>query len=147
MPWPRGICELLKAHVKDIHIIDQQKVADLVDERGMEDYLEIGKALKAEKVVGIDIESFSVLEGPDALPRPVHVSTVQVYDVAEKQRRVAQRAAGDPVSHGLAAFPKADLTEMEFRNQFVAILAEEIARYFYPHDRHDDYCRDALSVH
>ena len=28
---------------------------------------------------------------------------------------------------------------MEFRNKFVAILAEQIARYFYPHDRHDDY--------
>jgi hypothetical protein len=39
-----------------------------------------------------------------------------------------------------------DFTEMEFRNRFVAILAEQIARHFYPHDRHDDYGDDALSI-
>ena len=66
-----GICERLKAKVKDIHIIDPQKVAVLRDETGIDDYVEIGKKLKAEKVVGVDIESFGVLRRPDALPRAV----------------------------------------------------------------------------
>ena len=50
----------------------------------MDDYLEIGKALKAEKVVGIDIESFSVLDGQTLFRGRATVS-IQVYDVAEKQ--------------------------------------------------------------
>jgi hypothetical protein len=139
------ICELLKAHVKDIHIIDQQKVADLVDARGMQDYLEIGKALKAEKVVGIGIESFSVREGP-TLFHGRSTLTVQVYDVAEKKREW-HKEPPEILYPTACGIPQGDLTEMGFRNEFVAILAGEIGRYFYPHDRHDDYCRDASSVH
>ena len=44
------------------------------------------------------------------------------------------------------SIPAADFTEMEFRNKYVSILAEQIARCFYPHDRYEDYGRDALSV-
>ena len=70
----------------------------------MEDYLEIGKALKAEKVVGIDIESFSVLDGQTLFRGRATVS-IRVYDVADKAGRVAQVAAAVRVSHGLAALP------------------------------------------
>ena len=37
----------------------------------MDDYVEIGKALKADKVVGIDIESFGVLDGQTLFQRAV----------------------------------------------------------------------------
>ena len=42
--------------------------------------------------------------------------------------------------------PAADFTEIEFRNRFVSILAEQVARFFYPHDPKDDYGNDALSI-
>ena len=138
-----GICERLKAHVKDIHIIDPQKVAELLDEKGMEDYLEIGKELKAEKVVGIDIESFGVLDGPTLFSGRSTVS-IQVYDVAEKQ--VEWHKSPPQFEYPkIGSTPMQDFTEIEFRNQFVAILAEQIARFFYPHDRHDDYASDVSS--
>ena len=137
-----GICDRLKANVKEIHIIDPQKVAALVDEKGMEDYVEIGKALKAEKVVGIDIESFSVLDG-QTLFRGRSMVSIQVYDVAEKH--VEWHKAPPQFEYPrIGSTPAADLTEMEFRNQFVAVLAEQIARYFYPHDRNDDYAQRRL---
>src|SRR5271157_3481967 len=139
-----GICERLKAHIKDIHIIESQKVAELVDEKGMDDYLEIGKALKAEKVIGIDIESFSVLDG-QTLFRGRSTVNIQVYDVAEKH--VEWRKSPPQFEYPRnGPTPMADFTEMEFRNRFVGILAEHLARYFYPHDRHDDYGDDALSI-
>ena len=40
-----AISELLKTHVKGIHIISPQKVADLLDIKGKGEYIEIGKAL------------------------------------------------------------------------------------------------------
>ena len=110
----------------------------------MDDYLEIGKTLKAEKVVGIDIESFSVLDGQTLFRGRATVS-IQVYDVAEKQ--VEWHKAPPQFEYPkIGSTPAQDLPEMEFRNQFVAILAEQIARYFYPHDRHEDYGSDAVSI-
>jgi hypothetical protein len=132
-----GICDRLRTNVKKIQIIDPQKVAALVDEKGMEDYLEIGKALKAEKVVGIDIVSFGVLDGP-TLFRGRSTVSIQVYDVAEKH--IEWRKSPPQFEHPrIGSTPIGSLTEMEFRNQFVTILAEQIARYFYPHDQDDDY--------
>ena len=139
-----GICERLKKHIKDIHIVDPQKVATLVDEKGMEDYAEIGKAMKADKVVGIDIESFGVLDG-QTLFRGRSTVSIQVYDVAEKHVEW-RKSPPQFVYPRTCSTPAADLTEMDFRNQFVGILAEQIARLFYPHDRHDDYGDDALSI-
>ena len=46
----------------------------------------------------------------------------------------------------IGSTPMTDFPEVEFRNQFVAILAEQIARLFYPHDRHDDYGSDVFSI-
>ncbi len=140
-----GICDRLKAHIKDIHIIDPQKVANLVDEKGMEDYLQIGRRLKAEKVVAIDIESFGVLDGP-TLYRGRSKVSIQVYDVADKS--VEWRKSPDQFEYPRnSSMPMTDFSETDFRNKFVGILADKIARFFYPHDRHDDYGDDALSVH
>jgi hypothetical protein len=137
-----GICERLKAHVKKIQIIDPQKVAALID-KGKDDYLEIGKALKADKVVAVDIESFGVLDGQTLFKGRSTVS-IRVYDVAEKQ--VEWHKAPPQFEYPkIGSMPAQELPEMEFRNQFVAVLAEQISRFFYPHDRHDDYASDMSS--
>jgi len=139
-----GISDRLKAHIKGIHIVDPQKVAALVDEKGMEDYAQIGKAMKADKVVGIDIESFGVLDG-QTLFRGRSTVSIQVYDVAEN--RVEWRKSPPQfVYPRTCSTPATDISEIDFCNQFVGILAEQIARLFYPHDRHDDYGDDAKSI-
>ncbi len=140
-----AISELLKTHGKDIHIISPQKVADLLDIKGKGDYVEIGKALGAEKVVGIDIESFGVREGA-TLYRGRATVHIQVFDVAAKTPEWHKHPPEYlyPTSCGTPA--GGDITEIGFRNDFVAVLAEDIGRYFYPHDRHDDFGRDATTV-
>lgn len=140
-----GICERLKVHIKEIIIVDPQKVSMLVDEKGMEDFGAIGKKLKADKVIGIDIESFGILDGP-TLYRGRASLSVQVYDVAEK--KVEWRKTPPAIEYPrIGSTPMADLPENEFRNNFVKIIAEQVARLFYAHDRHDDYGDDALTIH
>jgi hypothetical protein len=138
-----GICERLKLHIKDIHLIEQRKVDKLVDENGMEDYAAIGKALKAEKVVGIDIESFSVLDG-QTLFRGRSTISVQVYDVAEKNVEWRKRLPQIQYPRN-SSTPASDCTEVDFRNKFVSDLAEHIARLFYGHDPHEDFGEDAVT--
>ena len=136
-----GICERLKHNVKKIEVIDPDKVAGLCDKTGMEDCLEIGKALKAEKVVGVNIASFGVLEGQTLFLGRSTVS-IRVYDVATKH--VDWRKAMPEVKYPtIGPKPAQDVPEMEFRNQFVDVLAEQIARCFYPHDENADYAAAA----
>ncbi len=139
-----AICDRLKARVKKIQIIDPEKVAKLRDEKGIDDYLEIGKRLKAEKVLGVDIVSFSVLDG-QTLFRGRSTVSIQVLDVAEKQREW-HKTPPQVEYPKFCSTPAQDLPEGEFRNQFVAVLAEQIARHFYPHDRNEDYGSDADSI-
>jgi hypothetical protein len=139
-----GISERLKAHIKNIHIIEPEKVDKLRDKTGMDDYRQIGRALKAEKVIGIDIESFSVLDG-QTLYKGRSTVSIQVYDVAEKQVEW-HKAPPQFEFPKIGSTPAQELPEVEFRNQFVAELGEQIARFFYPHDRHDDYASDISST-
>ena len=138
------VCENLKTRVKDIHVIESQKVNKLLDEKGIDDYLEIGKALKADKVVGIDIQSFSVLDG-QTLFRGRSQVKIRVYDVAEKHEEW-HKSPPEILYPSLASTPTTDCTEIEFRNRFLAVIAEQIGRCFYPHDRHEDTARDATII-
>jgi hypothetical protein len=131
-----GISERLKAHVKDIHIIPQQNVDKQIDENGMEDFVQIGKAVKAEKVVGVSIESFGVLDGQTLFRGRATVS-VQVCDVAEKQTEW-HKSPPPFVYPRIGSMAATDIDEITFRNKFGSILAEHISWYFYPHDRYDD---------
>jgi hypothetical protein len=132
-----GISERLKAKIKDIKIIDPQKVNVLIDEEGLEDYVAIGRKLKADKVVAVDIESFGIFDG-QTLYRGRSTVSISVYDVAEKNREWHKLP---PIIEypRTGSIPAADLAENEFRGKFVKIISEQVAQLFYPHDTIDVY--------
>jgi hypothetical protein len=129
-----AIYQRLKVHNKKIHLIDPQKVNALLDEQGIEDPIAIGKKLKADKVLVVNIESFKVHEG-QTLYRGHSTLSVHVYDVETKEEdwRKDPRQIEWP-SYGPT--PMQEMTEVEFRNKFISVVAERIGRYFYPHDRY-----------
>jgi hypothetical protein len=129
-----ALCQRLKARNKKIHLIDPQRVASLLDEKGLDDPIEIGRQLKAEKVVAINIESFRVHEG-QTLYRGHSTLSVHVYDVETKEEDWHKEPRQiDYPSYGPT--PAQEMSEGEFRNAFIAVVAERIGRYFYPHDRY-----------
>ncbi len=134
----RSLSEAIFRRIKDndkkIHLIDPQKVADLLDNQGLEDPVEIGKKLKADKVVAVDIESFSVREGQTLL-HGKSIVTTNVYDVATKE--VSWHKEPMHVEYPTwGPTPAQEVGEGEFRNNFIANLADQIAQSFYPHDRY-----------
>jgi hypothetical protein len=129
-----AICERLKTNNKKIKIIPPEKVARLIDEKGLDDPIEIGKQLKAEKVLAIDIESFRVLEG-QTLYRGHATISIKVYDVATKEQVCHKRPSQfEWPTYGPT--PMQEMSEAEFRNKFIDILSQKVGRYFYPHDRY-----------
>jgi hypothetical protein len=132
---------LLKEKVKKCQVISSSDVAEWADEHNWNEYAEVGKALKADMVVGIDLEQFSLNEGQTLYQgrSSVHIF---VYDMKKGGRQVWDKKPVPTVYPPNSAVAMTDRSESEFRRQYMAVLAEHIARHFYAHDPRADFASD-----
>lgn len=144
-----GVEQLLKQNVKEIEVIDQNKVADWIDNNDWDlidyDYRKIGRGVGADKLVAIELESFRMREGGTMYKGECEVN-VSVYDMT----------AGGDETPILDAFPvqypangaisTAARTERQFRSQFLKVIAHDVAKNFYRHDFREDMALDSTLV-
>jgi hypothetical protein len=78
----KAVSRSLAYNVKDIKLVRQNEVADWFDnhDQDVADYADIGRGVKADMVVGIDLESFSIHEGQTLLKGRAALVT-RVYDM------------------------------------------------------------------
>jgi hypothetical protein len=138
---------LLQEQVPKIKTIDQRKVAKWTDENTWEEYPEIGKALKADMLVAVDLESFSIYQG-QTLYQGKADATIRVFDCSKtgKCKEVFRKSIPQAVYPPNMPVPASDRTEPDFRREFVLVLANQIARHFYAHDPHADLAQDATAL-
>jgi hypothetical protein len=136
---------LLQQQVPKIHTVDQQKVLKWTDENTWEEYSEVGKAMKADIVVGVDLESFSIFQG-QTLYQGKADATIRVYNCREGHKMVFEKILPHAVYPPSAGIATSERTEAEFRREFVAVLADQIARHFYAHDPYADIAQDASTL-
>ncbi len=134
--------KLLSQRVKKISVVDAREVAEWTDEHDWDDYAEVGKALKADLVVGIDIDEFSLYQSQTLYQGKARMN-VTVYDVAEGGKVVYQKPIPRiifPPNRGVDT----SMPEDDFRRRFVSQLADVIGRHFYSHDAQADIALDAV---
>lgn len=135
----RRVSALIGENVSKVTMVDQRKIGEWTDENSWEEYPELGKALDADYVVGIDLHQFSLREGTTLMQGKADIE-VAVYDIATGETAWSK---GLPSSR----FPKTPISSMEksepaFRKQFVEVLSQQIARHFYTHDAYIDFAND-----
>jgi hypothetical protein len=139
----REVGMILKENVSKIQLVDQIKVDEYMDEKatGEDDYLDIGRALKADLVLGIDLEQFDVLLGQTVYQGRATTS-IKLYDckTAKLVFRKEPPEIKYPPNH---AIPTVNKAEGEFRREFVQVLAKRIARHFHDHDPNEDVGLDS----
>ncbi len=135
---------LLAQNVPKIKIIDQRKVAKWSDENRWEEYTEVGKAVKADLVVGIDLESFSLYQ-MQTLYQGKANATVQVYD-CKSGKMLFEKSLPQSVYPPNTGIDTSEMTEPEFRKKFMLVLADQIGRHFYAHDEHADLAQDSTAL-
>lgn len=128
---------LLEKNVRKVRVIGQDEIARWIDENTWIDYPTVGKALDADMVVGIDLESFRMHEG-STLYRGRATINVRVYDVAEK-KVVFSKRFDDFQFPSDGAMPVTDRSEAQFRAMFLQILSQRIARAFYAYDSRETF--------
>jgi hypothetical protein len=136
------ITTLLQERVPKIHTVDQRKVAKWTDENTWETYSEVGKAMKADMVVGIDLEGFDLFQGQTLYQGKAN-ATIHVYDCSKGSKMVFEKIIPQSVYPPNSGVATSDKLEAEFRREFVMVLADQIARYFYAHDPNADLAQDA----
>lgn len=139
------ITRLLQEKVPKIKTVDQRKIAKWTDENTWEEYVEVGKAMKADMVVGVDLESFSIFQGQTLYQGKAN-ATVRVFDCKNGGKEVFHKSIPQSVYPPSAPMPASECTEADFRRTFEGILADQIARHFYAHDAHADMSLDAQAL-
>ena len=139
----RRMNRLLKSHVKDIQLVSHQEVADWIDSHNwdMVDFRAIGEGVGAELVVAVDVDTLSLHESSTMYKGRADVHVV-VYDM-KSGREVFANSPSQIVFPKTAGIWPTDISETQFRKQFLDVVADRIARNFYPFDINDDYARDA----
>jgi hypothetical protein len=138
----REVNRLLAAKVKKIDLIDERDVSQWTDENTWQKFTEIGKALKADIVVGIELERFTLYQGPTLFQGNATVRVV-VYDMQDGGKQVYEKSLPRVLYPPHTPISSADKSEGEFRVQFLGVLAEQISRHFYAHDSRVDFATDA----
>jgi hypothetical protein len=136
---------MLEKHIPKIKLIDQREVFEWADENNWEEYSDIGKALGADMVVGLDLEEFSLFQGQTLYQGKANLK-ILVYNVAQGREPVFERNLPQAIYPPNAAIPASEKPEAEFRRQFVNHLARQIAQYFYDHDSTVDFASDSTAL-
>lgn len=142
----RYVSEVMKSEVKGIQLVREDEVEQWRDTQGWEslDYVALGKGVKADKVVSIELTDLRLREG-QTMYRGHAGATITVYDMATGSRDF-RRTLTDytyPVTAGLFT---TETTEEKFRRVFLDMLGKRIARHFHPYDFRDGVATDAKIV-
>jgi hypothetical protein len=136
--------KLLAKNDRKIKVIDQQKVTTWTDEHAWEEFPQVGRALGADLVVGIDLTAFNLVDGP-TLYRGRATLEIKVFDLSQErgQEVVFEKSLPQVEWPRTCSVAFSDCNEPQFRQRFVSILADQVARHFLPHDPYADVATDS----
>jgi hypothetical protein len=141
-----SVGRLLGSKVDKIEIVRQREVSDWMDTNDWDesDFVEVGRGVKADLVLAIDVDSFSVHESKTLLKGRCHLTTT-VYDVNNGGKELFRTTDYEhtfPESH---AIPIVSTDWRSFERTYIQVLAEHIAKNFYDYNMADDFAKDGAA--
>jgi hypothetical protein len=142
----KAVALTLRTKVPDIQMVTPAEIADWMDtqDQDLTDYRDVGRGVKADMVVGIDLISFSVHEGQTLLKGRSKVG-VKVFDM-QKGGEVVYETPPREIAWPESGARHVTEDEGNFRTTYLYILAERIARDFYAYEAIDDVAIDAKNL-
>jgi hypothetical protein len=136
----------LSANVKDIKIVNQQNIEAWIDEHDAEyiDYAEVGKGVKADMVVVIEIES-QRLQDNATLFKGHTEYTLKVIN-ANDGREVFSPFTPPVIYPKYSGLHTASVSKEQFRQKYLEVVADEVARRFYEHDLNQQIAVDTVDL-
>ncbi|MBX3412702.1 MAG: hypothetical protein KF708_08440 [Pirellulales bacterium] len=142
----QAVSALLRANVRKIVVVPQQDIEEWMDENTWDEFTEVGEAVDADQVVAIELEHFSLYQGQTTYQGRCDVR-IAVYDLKQDGDIAYEKIPPEfvyPPNIGMPTFEKA---EQQFRREFMAAAARDIAQHFYDHDSRVEFAEDARAFH
>ncbi|WP_425397608.1 hypothetical protein [Aeoliella sp.] len=140
----RNVTQLLRENVPKVEMVESREVDKWMDESDWDNFEELGRAVKAERMLVIDLAHFDLFKGKTLYQGNADVS-LTLYDVEDKNKVLWERALGEVLFPQNSAIPIQDKAPKQFEREYIGILARRIAVYFYKHDPNADFALDALA--
>ncbi len=137
---------LLNKNVKDIELVRAEEVERWLDAHGTieSDYVQIGKGVKADQVLAIDLAGMKIKDGA-TLYRGQCDITVTVFDIADSGAIVFKKQFPEFSFPKMGGPTTSDTTDAKFRNLFLTVVASKVSGLFYPVDPTAEYALDATA--
>ncbi len=138
------VSDLLEINVPGVEVVSQKQVDQWIDENDSDDFKVLGKAVKADLVIHIELGHFELFKGKTVYQGNADV-TVNLHDMNDKARLVWDKSIGEvlyPVNSGIAV---QDKSVTQFQREFVEIVSDSVAKNFYSHDPTQNFAIDAMA--
>ena len=110
------------------------------EELTSQSFEKLGNALKADYVVGVEIDDFDVHHSTQFYQGKAKV-LVRLVDV--KHAETVTKDSMPTYVYPPTPIPSSDYDELEFQKTFITRLAKHIGTLFCPHDPHEEYAADS----
>ena len=140
----KRISKMLEINVDGIDVVSPREVDNWVDEQDWENFKDLGRAVKATRVVYIELDNFDLYKGTTLYQGNADVN-VEVYDITDNDRLVWERHVGQILFPKNSGIPAADKPIQTFQRQFVDVVSTQIAQHFYKHDPNASFALDAIA--
>lgn len=134
----------LRNNVKGIDVVSPSEVDNWVDEQDWDNFKDLGRAVKANRIVYIELDNFELYKGTTLYQGDAEVH-VKVFDMDERGRLMWEQNLGQILFPRNSGIPSADKPVQQFQDQFVEIVSDQIARYFYKHNPNASFALDAVA--
>lgn len=133
-------------HIKKIDVVRQSEVERWVDSHSNSDsdYLEVGKGVKADRLVAIEVLNMKLKDGA-TLYRGQSDITVTVYDVKEDGKILYRKQIPEFTFPQMGGPTITDISEAKFRGRYLAIVARTVSGLFHEVDATADFALDATA--
>ncbi|MBX3424297.1 MAG: hypothetical protein KF688_01335 [Pirellulales bacterium] len=138
------VANLLEQNVKKIDVVSQREVDNWIDEQDWENFKDLGRSVKATRVVYIELDDFELYKGKTLYQGNADV-TVSVYDMNERGKLMWDRQLGQVLFPRNSGIPAADKPVHAFQRQFVEVISTKIAEHFYKHNPNSEFALDAVA--
>lgn len=142
----RAVGMKLGSTVKKIEIVPHANIEKWIDVNGWDelDFTALGKGVSAERVVAIEIASYSIHEGPTIYKGRANV-TVTVYDLENKKGpTVAYTYQLQDYEFPKNGRPAIQSNDRQFEAFFLARMTRQICDQFIKHDRLATFADEAM---
>jgi len=140
----KRVSKMLAANVEGIDVVSPQEVDNWVDEQDWDNFKDLGRAVKATRVVYIELDDFSLYKGATLYQGDADVR-ISVYDIEDGGNEVWERQVGQILFPRNSGIPAADKSIQVFQRQFVEVVSDQVAQYFYEHDPNASFAMDAVA--